>query len=142
MLYYDKKHREQRFDPDLESRIRRLEEERPSYGTRMITAMLHRQGLVIGRNRVRRHMRYLSLVHARKETYRRRLPRTIIVSRPNLMRETVFTKIYIQGEGRAYFTAHIDLCSRKIKEYLVSRMARSDEMKRHSTMKYLQPSLI
>ena len=128
MLYYDKREREQRFDPDLEEKITSLIEERPSYGTRRITAMLHRQGVLSGRNRIRRHMRHLNLMHSSKKTYRKRVPRTLLVSRPNLMWETDFTKIYIEGDGWAYLSAHVDLCSRKIKGYLVSRMVRTAEM--------------
>jgi putative transposase len=128
MLYYDKREREQRFDPDLEEKITSLIEERPSYGTRRITAMLHRQGVFSGRNRIRRHMRHLNLMHSSKKTYRKRVPRTLLVSRPNLMWETDFTKIYIEGDGWCYLSAHVDLCSRKIKGYLVSRMVRTAEM--------------
>ena len=56
------------------------------------------------------------------------MPRTIVVARPNMMWETDFTKIYIEGEGWVYLTAYLDLCSRKIKEYLVSRISRTAEM--------------
>ncbi|MGC8618153.1 MAG: transposase, partial [Thermoplasmata archaeon] len=52
----------------------------------------------------------------------------IVVSRPNIFWETDFTKVYIEGEGWVHLTAYIDLCSRKIKGYLPSRMARSEEM--------------
>jgi transposase InsO family protein len=40
------------------------------------------------------------------------------------MWETDITKIYIDHEGWIYFTAYVDLFSRKIKGYLVSRMSR------------------
>jgi len=43
------------------------------------------------------------------------------------MWETDFTKIYIDGEGWVYLTAYIDLCSKRIKGYLVSRMSRTSE---------------
>ena len=56
------------------------------------------------------------------------MPRTIVVARPNMMWETDFTKIYIEGEGWVYLTAYLDLCSRKIKGHLVSRMSRTAEM--------------
>ncbi|EQD76842.1 transposase, partial [mine drainage metagenome] len=128
MLYYNEKPREQRFDPDLEGRMKSLVEERPSYGSRRITAMLHRQGVLSGRNRIRRHMRHLNLMHSSKKTYRKKVPRILLVSRPNVMWETDFTKIYIEGEGWCHLSAYIDLCSRKIKGYLVSRMVRTAEM--------------
>ena len=38
------------------------------------------------------------------------------------------TKVYIDHEGWVYLTAYVDLCSRKIKGYLVSRMSRTREM--------------
>ena len=41
---------------------------------------------------------------------------------------TDFTKIYIEGEGWVHLTAYLDLCSRKIKGHLVSRMSRTAEM--------------
>ena len=52
----------------------------------------------------------------------------MVVSRLNTFWETDFTKVYINGERWVYFTAYLDLCSRKIKGYLTSRMAKSDEM--------------
>ena len=128
MPYYNKRSREHRFDPDLEKKIRYLIEERPSYGSRRVTAMLHRHGLAIGRNRVRRHMRHLNLIHTGRKGHRKKVPRTLVVSRPNIMWETDITKVYIDHEGRIYFTAYVDLCSRKIKRYLVSRMSRTREM--------------
>ena len=74
-------------------------------------------------------MKELNLLHSHKKRYRKSVPRTMVVSRPNIFWwETDFTEVYIQGEGWVYFTAYIDLCSRKIKGYLTSRMARSDEM--------------
>ncbi|MEM3192156.1 MAG: hypothetical protein QW292_08725 [Candidatus Parvarchaeota archaeon] len=44
------------------------------------------------------------------------------------MCETDFIEIYVDGYGWAYLSAHIDLCSRKIKGYLTSSMARTKEM--------------
>ena len=87
-----------------------------------------RHGLAIGRNRVRRHMRHLNLIHTRKKVNRKHVPRTVVVARPNLMWETDITKVYIDHEGWVYLTAYVDLCSRKIKGYLVSRMSRTREM--------------
>lgn len=36
--------------------------------------------------------------------------------------------MYIDHDGWVYLTAYVDLCSRKIKGYLVSRMSRTREM--------------
>lgn len=128
MLYYRKKARIPGFDPGLEERILSLVKERPSYGTRRVTAMINRQGITAGRNRIRRHMRHLNLVHSTAKRYRKKVPRALVVASPNIMWETDFTSIYIQGEGWVHLTAYIDLCSRKIKGHLVSRMARTAEM--------------
>ena len=97
--------------------------ERLSYGTRRVTDMIRGSGSRIGRNRVRRHMRHMNLIATHKKAHRKYVPRTIVVVRPNIMWETDFTKIYIEGEGWVHPTAYLDLCSRKIKGHLVSRMS-------------------
>ena len=128
LLYYRQRERNVPLDTDLISRIEGIIAQRPSYGTRRVTAMIRRSGLIINRKKVRRHMKELNLLHTHKKRFRKSVPRTMAVSRPNIFWETDFTKVYINGEGWVYFTAYIDLCSRKIKGYLTSRMARSDEM--------------
>ena len=90
--------------------------------------MIRRSGSRVGRNRIRRHMRHMNLVSTKKKVHRKHVPRTIVVARPNVMWETDFTKIYIEGEGWVYLTAYLDLCSMKIKGHLVSRMSRTAEM--------------
>ena len=42
MIYYQRRKREPQYDPDLERRISDIVVERPSYGTRRVTAMIHR----------------------------------------------------------------------------------------------------
>ena len=128
MIYYQRRKREPQYDADLEKRISHIVEERPSYGTRRVTAMIRRSGSRKGRNRIRRHMRHMNLISTRKNVHRKHVPRTIIVARPNMMWETDFTKIYIEGDGWVYLTAYLDLCSRKIRGHLVSRMSRTAEM--------------
>lgn len=128
MIYYRKRERKQRFDDALEYRINAIVEERPSYGSRRIVAMLRRDGIYSGRNRIRRHMKHLSIIGQYKKRFRKKVPRSIIVSKPNIMWETDFTKLYIDGYGWAHLTAYIDLCSRNIRGYLTSSMARTEEM--------------
>ena len=128
MIYYQRRKREPQYDADLERRISDIVTERPSYGTRRVTAMIRRSGSKIGRNRVRRHMRHMNLIARHKKVHRKYVPRTVVVARPNIMWETDFTKIYIEGEGWVHLTAYLDLCSRKIKGHLVSRMSRTAEM--------------
>lgn len=128
LVYYEPQERKPRPDPVLESRITAIVTERPSYGTRRVTAMIRRSGNTVNRKRVRRHMKAMKLITARKKGVRKKAPRTIVVSRPNRMWETDFTKIYIEGDGWVYFTAYIDLCSRKTRGFLVSRMSRTEEM--------------
>ena len=70
----------------------------------------------------------MDLISTRKKIHRKHLHRTMVVARPNMMWEMDFTKIYIDNEGWVYLTAYLDLCSRKIKGYLVSRMPRTAEM--------------
>ena len=128
MIYYQRRKREPQYDADLEKRISHIVDERPSYGTRRVTAMIRRSGSRMGRNRIRRHMRHMNLVPTRKKGHRKHVPRTILVARPNMMWETDFTKTYIDNEGWVHLTAYLDLCSRKIKGHLVSRMSRTAEM--------------
>ena len=54
MIYYKRKERKQQYDADLEKRISHVVEERPSYGTRRMTAMIRRSGIRVGSNRIRR----------------------------------------------------------------------------------------
>jgi putative transposase len=115
MIYYQRRKREPQYDADLEKRISHVVEERPSYGTRRVTAMIRRSGSRMGRNRIRRHMRHMNLISTRKKVHRKHVLRKIVVARPNMMWETDFTKIYIDNEGWVYLTAYLDLCSRKIK---------------------------
>ena len=70
----------------------------------------------------------MNLISTRKNVHRKHVPRTIAVARPNVMWETDFTKIYIEGEGWVYLTAYLDLCSRKIKGHPVSRMSRTSKV--------------
>ncbi|MGC8563219.1 MAG: transposase, partial [Thermoplasmata archaeon] len=128
LLYYRQRERSVPLDMDLEYRIESIITQRPSYGTRRVTAMIRRSGLTVNRKKVRRHMKDMNLLHSYKKRFRKTVPRTLVVSRPNIMWETDFTKVYIEGEGWVHLTAYIDLCSRKIKGYLTSRMARSEEM--------------
>ena len=95
MIYYQCRKIEPQFDADLEKRISHVVEERPSYGTRRVTAMIRRSGSRVGRNRIRRHMRHMNLIATHKKVHRKHVPRTIVVARPNVMWETDFTKIYI-----------------------------------------------
>ena len=121
-IYYQHRKREPQYDSDLERHISDIVKERLSYGTRRVTAMIRRSESIIGRNRVRRHIRHMNLIAAHKKVYRKH------VARPNIMLETDFTKIYIEDEGWIYNTAYLDLSSRKIKGHLVSRMSRTAEM--------------
>ena len=115
MIYYQRRKREPQYDADLEKRISHVVEERPSYGTRRVTAMIRRSGSRMGRNRIRRHMRHMNLISTRKKIHKKHVPRKIVVARPNVMWESDFTKIYIKGEGWVYLIAYLDLCSRKLK---------------------------
>ncbi|MEM0134516.1 MAG: IS3 family transposase [Thermoplasmatales archaeon] len=128
LFYYEAKDRHIALDPDTSEKIMEIIIQRPSYGTRRVTAMIRRSCLIVNRKKVRRHMKALNLLHRARKRFRKSVPRTMVVSRTNIFWETDFTKVYINKEGWFHFTAYLDLCSRKIKGYLSSRMARSDEM--------------
>ena len=85
MIYYQRRKREPQYDADLERRISEIVTERPSYGTRRVTAMIHRSGIRVGRNRIRRHMRHMNLVTTHKKVHRKHVPRTVVVARPNIL---------------------------------------------------------
>ena len=109
MIYYQRKEREPQYDADLEKRISHIIEERPSYGTRRVTAMIRRLGIRMGRNRIRRRMRHMNLISTRKKVHRKHVPRTIVVARPKVLCGYNFTNIYIEGERWIYLTAYMDL---------------------------------
>ena len=69
----------------------------------------------------------MNLVKTYSKRKRNSLPRKILVTKLNRLWETDFTKIYVEGEGWIHFLAQMDVCSRKIKGYLVSRLARTHE---------------
>ena len=125
MIYYQRRNRKPQCDFDLEKSISHIVGERPSYGTRRVTAMICHSGIRVGRNRIRRHMRHMNLISTRKKVHIKNVPRAIAVARSNIMWETDFTKIYIDNEDWVYLTAYLNLCSRKIKVHLVSRISRT-----------------
>ncbi len=126
-FYYRPRERIKALDPDISIKIREIVEQRPSYGTRRVRALIRRSGITISRKKVQRHMRAMNLIKTHNKRHRNNLPRRIIVARLNRLWETDFTKIYIDGDGWVHFLAQMDVCSRKIKGYLVSRMARTHE---------------
>ena len=129
MIYYEHRKRNPQYNMELEKCISNIVSERPSYGTRRVGSMICRAGIIVGRNRVRRHMRHMNPILApHKKVNRKHVPRTVVVARPNIMWETDITKVYIDNEGWIYSTTYVNLCSRKIKGYLVSRTSRTREM--------------
>ena len=85
MIHYQRRKREPQYDADLEIHISDIVTERPSYGTRRVTAMIRRSGIRVGRNRIRRHMRHMNLISTRKKVHRKHVPRTVVVARPNIL---------------------------------------------------------
>ena len=77
-------------DPFLESKINEIVSERPSYGTRRVTAMIWRSGHSVNRKHVRRHVLAMGLVDSRKKSMRMKSPRAIVVSTPNRMWGDIF----------------------------------------------------
>ena len=85
MIYYDHRKRNSQYDMELEERISAILSERPSYGTQRVGAMIHRAGIIAGRNCIRRHMRHMNPIFAHKKVNRKHAPRTVVVARPNVM---------------------------------------------------------
>ena len=84
LLYYRQKGRNVPLDKDLKLRIEGIIAQRPSYGTRRVTEMIRRFGLTVNRKKVRRHMKELNLLHSHKKRFMKSVPRTMVVSRPNI----------------------------------------------------------
>ena len=71
MICYRHRERKPKYDADLEKRISSIVEERPSYGTRRVTATIRRSGIVAGRNRIRRHMRNMNPISPVKKIHKK-----------------------------------------------------------------------
>lgn len=72
-----------------EKKTEYLIEERLSYRARTITAIIHRHGLVIGRSRVGWHLKHLNSIHTGRKGDRKKIPGILVVSKSNLIWETV-----------------------------------------------------
>lgn len=68
--------------------------------------MLIRSGLIVNRKKVKRQMKYLNLLHSHRKTFRKSVPRAIVVTRPNPFWETDFMKVYINGKGWFFYRIH------------------------------------
>ena len=105
MNYYQRRKREPQYDADLERRISDIVTERPSYGTRRVTAMIRRSGIMTGRNRIRRHMRHMNLISTRKKVHRKHVPRAIVVARPNINGRRISQRYTLTARG-GYISPH------------------------------------
>ena len=66
-----------------------------------VTAMIRRSGLIVNRKKVKRNMKDLHLIHSYRRRFGKDVSRTIVVSRPNIVWETDFTKHTYRARGRS-----------------------------------------
>ena len=64
LVYYKAKERHIPLDQEMSEKISEIIVQRPSYGTRRVTAMIRRSGLTVNRKKVRRHMKEMNLLHS------------------------------------------------------------------------------
>ena len=104
--YYQRINRKQQYDVVLEKGISEGVTERPSYGSRNVTAVIRLSDIRVRRNCVRRRIPHMNLISTKKKDHRKHVPRTIVVARPNIMWGTDFTAIYIEGEDCGFISQH------------------------------------
>lgn len=112
----------------LSSRRKRLNIQVPAYGTRRMTEIIRRFGLTENMKRLRKHWKETNLLHDHTNRSKKYVPEAMVVSRSNNLWGTNFTKVHINGCSGGYFTASLDLCSRKIRGQLYSEKAKSNEI--------------
>ena len=84
LVYYKAKERHIPLDQEMSEKINEIIVQRPSYGTRRVTAMIRRSGLTVNRKKVKRHMKEMNLLHSDRKRFRKSVPRTVVVSRPSI----------------------------------------------------------
>lgn len=127
--------------PDSEEELallKRLDEiftENPIYGSRRLQAMLKREGILVGRRRIRRLMRKLGLwaITPKPDTSRPHpkhniypyLLRGLAIDRPNQVWATDITYIPMQ-KGFLYLVAILDWATRRVLAWRLSNTLASD----------------
>ncbi len=135
-------------------RINTIYTDHPFYGSRKLTAVLHREGYRVNRKRVRRLMRAMGLISiAPKPNTRRPHPqqavypyllRGAVIERPNQGWSTDITDLRIE-QGWAYLVALIDWHSRYVLAWRLSNTmdtafcvdALTEALKQHGTPEIL-----
>jgi len=100
----------------IEKEIQQISLQRPTYGTRRMTAMLTRiLGIPINRKRVQRIFRkmgYISPAKSKKEIFRSKIPH-IKANRPNQVWEADLTYIHCGIDGWGYLLNVFDIFIRE-----------------------------
>ena len=120
---------------DLLKRLDELFTENPMYGSRRMQVVLKREGILVGRRRIRRLMRKLGLwaVTPRPDTSRPHpehkiypyLLRELVIERPNQVWATDITYIPMR-RGFLYLVAILDWATRKVLAWRLSNTLTSD----------------
>jgi putative transposase len=120
---------------DLLKRLDELFTENPMYGSRRMQVVLKREGILVGRRRIRRLMRKLGLwaVTPRPDTSRPHpehkiypyLLRDLVIERPNQVWATDITYIPMR-RGFLYLVAILDWATRKVLAWRLSNTLTSD----------------
>ena len=120
---------------DLLKRLDEIFTENPMYGSRRMQVVLKREGILVGRRRIRRLMRKLGLwaVTPRPDTSRPHpkrkiypyLLRELVIERPNQVWATDITYIPMR-RGFLYLVAILDWATRKVLAWRLSNTLTSD----------------
>lgn len=120
---------------DLLKRLDELFTENPMYGSRRMQAMLKREGILVGRRRIRRLMKKLGLwaITPNPDTSRPHpehkiypyLLRGLVIDRPNQVWATDITYIPMQ-KGFMYLVAILDWASRRVLAWRLSNTLTAD----------------
>lgn len=133
-VYYRPKPESQE-ELDLLKRLDELFTENPMYGSRRLQAMLKREGVLVGRRRIRRLMKKLGLwavgpkpntskPHPEHKVYPYLL-RGLLIDRPNQVWATDITYIPMR-HGFLYLCAIMDWATRKVLSWRLSNTLTSD----------------
>lgn len=133
-VYYRPKH-DSTEELDLLKRLDEIFTENPMYGSRRMQAMLKRDGILVGRRRIRRLMKKLGLwaITPKPDTSRPHpehkiypyLLRGLVIDRPNQVWATDITYIPMQ-KGFMYLVAILDWATRRVLAWRLSNTLTAD----------------
>lgn len=128
--YYRRRERCASVDEVLAQRIKRVIEDEPYLGYRMVWAILRREGVLVNRKAVQRIMqvkRWQCHRRLHKSCYPRVEIKTSIAARSNERWATDFTCVWTKHDGLVYVNEVIDCGDRAVVGYCISKRCRAVE---------------